>query len=127
MKRTKPKVINAIPTEHAEQSAFMTWCLKTPELENAFAIPNAGKRGYALANYMRAEGMRRGVPDVFIPVARGGFYGLFIEFKRRGRRPDEAQQEWAQRLNKAGYLVELAYSCDEGIKITQAYMIDKSV
>jgi len=60
-----------------------------PELKTAFAIPNGGKRDLREAANMKAQGVKAGVYDVFIPVPRGPWHGLFVEMKRaksqRGR------------------------------------------
>lgn len=53
---------------------------------------------------MRAEGLRRGVPDICLPVARGGYHGLYIELKRlHGGRVSPEQLEWIDALNQQGY------------------------
>ena len=53
-------------------------------------------------------GVKAGVPDLFMPVARGGFHGLFIEMKRSaGGRLSDAQNEWIDRLRAEGYLAEV--------------------
>jgi hypothetical protein len=46
------------------------------------AIPLGGKRNAATAARLKAEGARAGVPDIFLPVARHGCHGLWIELKR---------------------------------------------
>jgi hypothetical protein len=40
-----------------------------------------------MANYLRREGMRTGVPDLVQPVAIGKFHGLYLEMKRRNTCP----------------------------------------
>jgi len=49
-------------------------------------------------------GMRRGVPDLCLPVARHGYHGLYIELKVAGGRLSEAQDGWIAALTKQGYL-----------------------
>lgn len=53
------------------------------------AIPNGGYRDPVTAARMKAEGVKAGVPDVFLPVARYDFtdgslecHGLYIEMKK---------------------------------------------
>jgi len=97
---------SVIPTEHDEQSALFSWAVlsRHPELDLMFAIPNAAKRSFKLAAMMKAEGLKSGVPDIFLPVARNGRHGLFIEMKRvKGSVTSKAQSVWIESLNNAGY------------------------
>lgn len=84
-----------------------------PELLDMFAIPNGGLRDKITASNLKREGVKPGVPDILLPVARGGFHGLFIEMKRRttGRGKDRKQKgstsgvqdDWIARLRLRGY------------------------
>jgi hypothetical protein len=73
-----------------------------------FAIPNRGHRTMATAVMMRKEGMKRGVPDVVLPISRGGYNCLFIEMKRVNAAPSDTnpdQLEWHERLRRFGNCV----------------------
>lgn len=78
----------AIPTEHEEQVTLIEWWAYEsrrhglPEFA-LFAIPNAGagaQRGQA--GKLKAEGVRKGVADLFLTVPSGEKHGLYIEMKR---------------------------------------------
>jgi len=104
---TKP--IRRIPTEAQEQRALFEWInfekKVHPELGLCFHIPNEAKRSYALALELQREGMRAGVPDIFLAVPTKTYHGLFIEMKRRkGGRLSDAQRGWISALNRVGYL-----------------------
>jgi len=79
-------------SEHQEQCALMRMCRlherKYPGLELIHSIPNGGARHIAVAAKLRAEGVRAGVPDIFLPVPRGSAHGLYIELKRKGGRTE---------------------------------------
>ena len=100
--------------EHRMQVALFKWAAAAtcthPELGGMFAIPNGGLRDIVTAKKMKEEGQKPGVPDIFLPVARGGFHGLFIENKSKGKGLRSNQKEWAERLQKQGYM---AVRCDE--------------
>ncbi len=102
----------SVPTEHAEQRALVTWASlstgKHPELRLLFAIPNGGARSKAAAGKLKAEGVKPGVPDLCLPVARGGFHGLYVEMKRvKGGTLSPEQKTWHQALTEQGYHVAL--------------------
>ena len=90
--------------EHEEQVALIQWFDLQIKSERIFAIPNASKRSWALANYMKAEGLRTGVPDLFMPTPNKQFHGLFIEMKYGKNKMSEAQSEWVDYLNSRGFM-----------------------
>ena len=59
-----------------------------PELKWVHAIPNGGSRGSTkreaqiVGGRMKAEGVKSGVSDLFVPIPRHGLFGLYIEMKR---------------------------------------------
>ena len=94
-----PKDKRLLPKEGQEQATLMSWagmqsCVY-PELGLLFHIPNGGSRSKAEAGRFKAEGVKAGVPDLFLPVPRGEYHGLFIELKRRqGGRVSDEQKDW---------------------------------
>ena len=108
-------------SEHDQQVAVVAWC----DLHDIpiFAIPNAARRSHQLAAYMKAEGLRAGVPDLFIPMPSGEYAGLFIEMKDvNGRPPRRSQMEWLERLNANGYAAYWAKGADQAIQLIQQYV-----
>lgn len=101
-----------LPTEEDEQIALFLWAKMAsatmPELDLLYHIPNGGSRGKAEAGRFKASGVKAGVPDIFLPVARGGKHGLFIELKRlRSGVVSENQNWWIARLREQGYQTEV--------------------
>lgn len=88
-----------------------------PDLALLFAIPNGGERNAIVAAKMKAEGVRRGVPDLFLPVPRGLWHGLFIELKAGRNTASPEQKEWIARLSAQGYRVEVMR--DDWLKVTE--------
>lgn len=108
MKDMMPKDLRMLPTEAEEQATLLNWCRmqegRHPELGLLFHIPNGGKRGKAEAARFRAEGVKAGIPDLMLPVARGGKHGLFLELKRKaGGRVRPEQKDWMDKLKEQGY------------------------
>lgn len=71
--------------EAIEQTKLFNWVVlargKYPELDMLYHIPNGGSRNKIEAANLRRQGVRSGVPDLCLPVARGNYHGLYIELK----------------------------------------------
>ena len=126
MKTKGVKDVRIYPTEEEEQTVVMHWATiaagRWPELRLLFHIPNGGKRTKSEAVRFRAAGVRSGVPDLFLPCARGGYHGLWIEMKAVGGRVSAEQERWLRELLAAGYLCRVCYGADEAIKELERYM-----
>ncbi len=108
-------------TEAEEQATVIEFCelLHIP----AVHIPNEGKRTLSSGRALVAMGLRKGFPDMFIPAARNGFHGLFIELKRDVKsRVSEEQRNWLAYLNAQGYRAVVCYGADEAIEEIRGYM-----
>lgn len=115
------------PTEHVEQVALMKRAAASkaahPELALLFAVPNGGHRSKATAGRLKAEGVKAGVPDLCLPVPRGGSHGLFVELKRRkGSTTSPEQREWLSRLAGQGYATVVAKGWDEAAESITRYL-----
>ena len=106
---------------HLFQWARMQSCTM-PELNLLFHIPNGGKRNITTAKRLKAEGVKAGVPDLFLPVSRGGFFGLFIEMKVGKNKTTEKQEEWISALQEEGYKVVVCYGCDSAMEEIMNYL-----
>ena len=118
-----------VPTEQQEQIALMQWAElnsgKHPELELLFHIPNGGKRGAKEAAIFKAAGVKKGVPDLCLPVARNGYHGLYIEMKRiKGGAVQPTQIRWARDLERQGYAVALCKGWREAVEVLEEYLND---
>ena len=112
--------------EHDEQSALMAWAahaaVRYPELEWLFAIPNGGKRAPATARRLKKEGVKAGVPDTCLPVARGPHHGLFIEMKTKRGTASPAQKSWLDFLLGQGYLAVICRGWCEAANVLCDYL-----
>lgn len=119
--------VKVVPTEHQEQVALFEWAAwmekQIPELHLMHAIPNGGKRDIRTAARLKDEGVKPGVPDICLPVPRGGKHGLYIELKRRkGGRVTSDQLQWLDDLIHQGYKCCVCRGCDEAKNEILAYM-----
>lgn len=116
-----------VPSEHKEQSMVITWSQiafnKYPALGLLHAVPNGGKRDIVTASILKAEGVRPGVPDLCLPVPRGGYHGLYIEMKKiKGGTMSDDQKWWIEQLSAQGYRVEVCRGNVAAIKVLEDYL-----
>ena len=77
-------------SEHVEQREFVSWFRKNYRGIRIIAIPNGGQRNIATAARLKAEGVMRGVPDLYVPE-----WMLWIEMKKaNGGRISPEQKDW---------------------------------
>lgn len=120
--RKKPVLVES----HIQQS-FITWCnMKVlsgeyPELALIMSIPNG-----AIQPRMRkrqiAEGMQVGAPDLFLPVARGGYHGLFVEVKSPDGRLSLQQVEMHRKLTAGKYFLAVCRNLADFIEVIRQYL-----
>lgn len=135
-----PDVLSKSGTEHGEQTALVCWanyCAQWfPQLGRLFAIGNGGSRGDTeqsrkiAGGMMKAEGVKPGVPDLFLPVPRNVasmnamYAGLFIELKRvgggDGGSPD--QLDWIAYLNEVGYAAQICNGWKDAARVIRLYL-----
>ncbi len=83
-------------TELTEQQAVMEWAEyqtgRYPELKLLYHIPNEGKRSVVNGANLKKAGLKKGVPDLCLPVAKGNYHSLYIEMKKNKRCRPSAEQ-----------------------------------
>ena len=115
-------------SEAQEQSRLIAWANEVsrlgvyPELSRLYAIPNGGRRDKAEAAHLKRQGVKSGVPDLHLPVARGNYHGLYIEMKVGKNKPTKNQKEWINALKASGYAVEVCYSAAAARQVIIAYL-----
>lgn len=113
-------------TEHAEAVTLMQMVRmhegKHPELRLLFAVPNGGDRHPIVAAKMKREGVKPGVPDYLLPVARGGFHGLAIELKTATGSASREQKGWLADLRAQGYRAEVCRGWQQAFDTLMEYL-----
>lgn len=75
----------------------------------------------SVAKKMKAEGVKAGVPDLFVP-----HWLLWIEMKRtKGGRLSAEQSEWIEYLEGVGYSVIVAYGAEDGSRKVLEWLASK--
>ena len=111
--------------EHQEQCALMQWWALESRYYGIderllYAIPNGGLRSRVTGARMKREGVRAGVPDIFLAVPRGGHYGMYIEMKTETGRVQPSQETMMSLLQAQGYKCCVCRGWDEArVAITQ--------
>lgn len=99
-----------------------------PQLDLMHAIPNGGKRDAITAGKLKAEGVKAGIPDIFLPVARSGYHGLYIELKKpkaEGQRQGVVAAVQTGRiadLRAQGYAVSVCFGWEAAVSDIQRYL-----
>lgn len=108
------------PSEDQEQIAVVDWCtaMRIPVAH----IPNEGKRSPQRGALMKRMGLQKGFPDLFVPLPRGGFHGLFVEMKAICGTCTKEQREWLAELNQYGYAVCVAHGATAAIEKIRKYV-----
>ena len=109
-------------SEYQEQCSLVEWFrVRYPD-----RIINADMGGVRLTmgNAIKAKraGHLKGYPDLFIAVAKGGYYGLFIEMKTKKGKASNEQEEIIKKLNQEGYYAIICYGFDNAMKTINDYM-----
>ena len=115
------------PLEKTVQKQVISWARMNrgahPELRWLYHIGNEGKRSAAQAAEAAAMGMNPGVPDLCLPVARGGYHALYIELKReKGGRISEAQREWHEGMRAERNCMLVCRTFEEATGALLAYL-----
>ena len=114
------------PSEHDEQAALFRWAglwqHRLRALALLHAIPNGGHRNKIVAARLKAEGVRRGVPDICLPVARGGYHGLYVELKAKGGALSPEQRQWIADLRAQGYRAEACVGWQVARAVIEDYL-----
>lgn len=99
----------------------MKWAMQPPirerwpELALLHHIKNETTGGAAEVAADKAMGVKKGVPDLCLPVTRGGFHGLYIEMKTPSGKASEAQRWWVTRLTEQGYRAVVCHGYDTAV------------
>ncbi|MDE6727770.1 MAG: VRR-NUC domain-containing protein [Oscillospiraceae bacterium] len=112
--------------EDNEQILLFDWATlqsaKYPELGLLYHIPNGGKRDAREAARFKRMGVKPGVPDLFLPVPRGKYHGLYIEMKSPGGKLSDYQKEWLEKLSENGYAACVCFGFEEAQRDILKYL-----
>lgn len=110
-------------TEDQEQAYVIRWANTKPWGQFLIHIANetVGGRSRVLRNV--ALGVRKGVPDLLLPIPMHGYHSLWIEMKRMdGGTVSKSQEAWIKALNQMGHLAVVCHGGIAAIAVLSDYM-----
>ena len=108
--------------ESGNQQAFVAWCkIKGYPYSLIYAVENEGQKTPQAGARAKRMGKRAGVCDLFFPVIRGGYGGLYIEMKAPKGTVSASQKAFIKDMVQEGYLCEICYSAEQAIEVATAY------
>lgn len=115
-------------TEAQNQAAVFKWSRqpsirkKWPELALLYHIKNETKEGAKQVAIDRSQGVKKGVPDLHLPVARGPYHSLYIEMKTKTGRPSQEQIWWGERLQQQGNQWQVCHGWENAVYAICKYL-----
>lgn len=118
------------PLEHDEQVALFQYAEIQERTDPRWRLLNASQNGLAAASTVaaaraKAAGMKKGFPDISLPVPRGPWHGMYIELKRVGAPPSAVstdQKKWLADLTEQGYRAIVARGWVEAVEQIETYL-----
>lgn len=115
-------------SEAQHQAAVIKWSqqplirAKWPELALLHHIPNGGSRDAVEGKHLKQQGVKRGVPDLCLPVPRGQYHGLYIEMKTETGSTSREQDWWGEHLLEQGYMWEVCHGWKSAVRVLEWYL-----
>ena len=119
--------ISGVPAETWEQENVIKWSQqpsireKFPELALLFHIPNE-RDDKVQAAILKKMGVKKGVPDLFLPFPSGRYHGLFIEMKALDGKASDNQMWWIAHLQANGYACAVCYGWQKAVDVLLWYL-----
>ncbi len=92
-----------------------------PELALLFHIPNERSEKVQAA-ILKKMGVKKGVPDLCLPVPSGSYHGLFLELKSESGKASDEQLWWLEHLKANGYACSVCYGWKAATEVLTWYL-----
>ena len=112
-------------SESTQQKHLFKWirlkALKDWRYDKIYHIPNGGLRAKTTAINLKREGAKAGVWDIFVPIPKNGFSGMYIEMKFGKNKLTDNQIKFREHLEEF-YKFEVCYNWIEAKEIIEEYL-----
>lgn len=115
-------------TEAQHQSAVIKWSQQPhirsqwPELALLFHIKNETIADAKQIAIDKRQGVKKGVPDLCLPIPRGQYHSLYIEMKTDTGRASPEQKWWGEQLLAAGNMWEVCHGWQSAVAVLEWYL-----
>jgi len=87
-----------------------------------FHIKNETTEGPKAVMIDRKMGVKKGVPDLCLPVPHGRYHALYIEMKTDDGRTSSEQKWWGEQLLAQGYMWEVCHGWESAVRVLEWYL-----
>lgn len=85
-------------------------------------FPNERKCSQIQGRQLKLQGVKSGVPDLHLPVARGEYLSLYIELKAEKGKVSDNQNWWITELQEQGNKCVVCHGWEEAVKSLEEYL-----
>lgn len=110
--------------EQEQQSYLFQWAAFISELKWLHGSMNGAKRSKSEIITAKKLGLKPGISDIFLPKARYGYHGLYVEMKCAKGKISKEQQEFIDDMLKEGYLACVCWTWIEAKEVIEKYLMD---
>jgi len=115
-------------SEFQEQREVFQWAefslRKYPCLKYMNASLNGFRLTFGQARKAKVSGLKKGVPDICLPVKNKTFGGLYIEMKSKKGRLSTEQKDFIEFLKTQNYMAIVCHGSREAINVIEGYLGD---
>ena len=109
--------------------AFFDYCRcmesQSPAYALAFHVPNERRASIPRRVALKRAGVRKGIPDIVVPVSNDKYSGLYIEMKVKPNKASPEQMAILRQLNSVGNYAVHCWSAQDAIEIINKYVANK--
>ena len=87
-----------------------------------FHPANERKTTKHIGSLLKQQGVKAGVPDVFVLQGNHAYYGLMMELKLKPNKPTKHQQQWLKELNDYSYCGRWVDDLDSALHLINRYL-----